>query len=189
MKKHSFEMKQLVERNKLGNHVADHMSYIFPMILKDKFNFSFKKITNFYNGIVAMRTRLQDKNDNEITYESLQIYTHTKKIDVQGWVKSIPFSQRLYMADIQNGRVPLGAEQNINLAFMETMLITVPVLKETYRFSNAKIEEFMYWVKDFVDSYARKQPGIKDHYLCDDDIWQTFIDEEHWDIRKGEKVG
>lgn len=188
MKKQNYELKKLVECNKLGNHVADHMSYIFPMILKDKFNFGFKKITNFYNAVVALRYRLQNRDDYEITFESLQIYAHSKKIDVASWVKSIPFSQRLYMADIKNGRMPVGAEKNINLAFFETALLVIPVLKENYRFNNAKIEEFLEWVKYYVDSYARKQPGIKEHYLCDDDIWQLFIDEEHWDIRKGEKV-
>ena len=44
-------------------------------------------------------------------------YCRKRKIDVVGWVKSIPMSQKLYMADIQKGRVVLGADRNIESAF------------------------------------------------------------------------
>ena len=67
-------------------------------------------------------------------------------------------------------------------------LLVIPVLKETYKFSNQKIEEFMQWVAYFIDSYCRKQPGCKDHYLNDAMIRQIFIEEEGWDIVEGRKV-
>lgn len=44
-------------------------------------------------------------------------YCRKRKIDVVGWVKSIPMSQKLYMADIQKGRAVLGADRNIESAF------------------------------------------------------------------------
>ena len=47
-----------------------------------------------------------------------------------GWVKSIPMSQKLYMADIQKGRAVLGADRNIESALASTMYLTIPTLKE-----------------------------------------------------------
>jgi hypothetical protein len=115
-------------------------------------------------------------------------YCFKKKIDVIGFVKSVPMSQKLYMADIGKGRAVVGADVNIESAFLSTFLLTIPVLKESYKFSNVKIEEFMQWVAYFIDSYCRKQPGCKEHYLNDDMIRQIFIDEENWDIVEGKKV-
>ena len=105
-----------------------------------------------------------------------------------GWVKSIPMSQKLYMADIQKGRAVLGADRNIESAFASTMYLTIPTLKETYRFSNAKIEKFMKWVSYYIDSYWRKQPKSKNHYLTDEIIRNQFIEDERWDIVIGEAV-
>lgn len=50
---------------------------------------------------------------------------------------------------------------------------------------NSDIHEFMKWCEYFIDSYWRKQPGCKDHYLNDEMIRQLFIEEEHWDLLKG----
>ena len=172
----------------LGDNIANHMAYIFANILYDKFDMSFKQITNFYNKTVARRTAWQDDDNEEITSESMLAYCIKKKIDVIGFVKSIPMSQKLYMADIQKGRAVLGADVNIESAFLSTFLLTIPVLKETYKFSNEKINEFMKWVEYFIDSYSRKQPGCKDHYLNDEMIRQIFIEEEGWDIVEGKKV-
>jgi hypothetical protein len=165
------------------------MAYIFAIILYDKFDMSFKQITNFYNKTVARRFAWQDDDNDKVTSEDMLAYCFKKKIDVIGFVKSVPMSQKLYMADIQKGRAVIGAERNIDHAFLSTFLLTIPVLKESYKFSNAKIEEFMQWVAYFIDSYCRKQPGCKEHYLNDDMIRQIFIDEENWDIVEGKKVG
>lgn len=40
----------------------------------------------------------------------------------------------------------------------------------------------------YIDSYWRKQPKSKEHYLSDAIIRQTFIEDEHWDIVTGEAV-
>jgi hypothetical protein len=180
--------KQEMARAQLGNNIADHMEYIFAIILYDKFDLSFKQITNFYNKTVARRFAWQDDDNDKVTSEDMLAYCFKKKIDVIGFVKSVPMSQKLYMADIQKGRAVIGAERNIDHAFLSTFLLVMPVLKESYKFSNAKIEEFMQWVAYFIDSYCRKQPGCKDHYLNDDMIRQIFIDEENWDIVEGKKV-
>lgn len=185
---HTSVYKREVAKARLGDNIANHMAYIFTNILYDKFDMSFKQITNFYNKTVARRTAWQDDDNDEITSEDMLAYCFKKKIDVIGFVKSIPMSQKLYMADIKPGKAVVGADKNIESAFLSTLLLTIPVLKESYKFSNAKIEEFMQWVAYFIDSYCRKQPGCKDHYLNDDMIRQIFIEEEGWDIVEGKKV-
>ena len=158
------------------------------IILHDKFDMTFKQVTNFYSKTVERRMAWQDDDNEEVTNESMMQYCAKKKIDVVKWVKSIPMPQKLYMADIQKGRAVLGADRNIESALASTMYLTIPTLKESYRFSNAKIEEFMKWVAYYIDSYWRKQPKSKEHYLSDAIIRQTFIEDEHWDIVTGEAV-
>ena len=174
---------------RLGDNVANHMGYIFTAILYVKFDMTFKQVTNFYSKTVERRMAWQDDDNEEVTNESMMQYCAKKKIDVVKWVKSIPMPQKLYMADIQKGRAVLGADRNIESALASTMYLTIPTLKESYRFSNAKIEEFMKWVAYYIDFYWRKQPKSKEHYLSDAIIRQTFIEDEHWDIVTGKKVG
>lgn len=173
---------------RLGDNVANHMGYIFTAILYDKFDMTFKQVTNFYSKTVERRMAWQDDDNEDVTNESMMQYCRKRKIDVVGWVKSIPMSQKLYMADIQKGRAVLGADRNIESALASTMYLTIPTLKETYRFSNAKIEKFMKWVSYYIDSYWRKQPKSKNHYLTDEIIRNQFIEDERWDIVIGEAV-
>lgn len=182
------DYKREVAKANLGNNIANHMAYIFAAILYDKFDLTFKQVTNFYKKTVDRRMAWQDDGNNEVTNESLLAYSIKKKIDAVGFVKSIPMSQKLYMADIQKGRAVIGADKNIESALLSTILLSIPTLKETYKFSNEKIDEFMKWVAYYIDSYCRKQPGCKEHYLCDEIIRQQFIEDEHWDIVTGKAV-
>lgn len=182
------DYKREVAKANLGNNIANHMGYIFAAILYDKFDLTFKKITNYYAKTVKLREAWQDDENKDITSESLMKYCEKKKIDVIGFVKSVPMSQKIYMADVKKNRAVVGADKNIESAFAATLYLTIPTLKETYRFSNAKIEEFMKWVAYYIDSYCRKQPGCKDHYCSDEIIRQMFIEDEHWDIVTGKVV-
>ena len=148
----------------------------------------YKQVTNFYSKTVERRKSWQDDDDEAVTSESMMAYCRKKKIDVVKWVKSIPMSQKLYMADIKNGRAVLGADRNIESALASTMYLTIPTLKDSYRFSIAKIEEFMNWVAYYIDSYWRKQPKSKEHYLTDEIIRNQFIEDENWDIVTGKAV-
>lgn len=168
-----------IARARLGDNIANHMGFIFALALYDKFDLTFKQITNYYTKTVNKRVAWQNDDNEDVTSESMMEYCRKRKIDVVGWVKSIPMSQKLYMADIQKGRAVLGADRNIESALASTMYLTIPTLKESYRFSNAKIEEFMEWVAYYIDSYWRKQPKSKEHYLSDAIIRQTFIEDEH----------
>lgn len=180
--------KQELAKCRLGDNIANHMGFIFTAILYDKFDMTFKQITNYYSKTVERRKAWQDDENEEVTSESMMEYCREKKIDVVKWVKSIPMPQKLYMADIKNGRAALGADWNIESALAATMYLTILTLKDSYRFSNAKIEEFMKWVSYYIDSYWRKQPKSKEHYLTDDIIRNQFIEDEHWDIVTGKAV-
>ena len=155
----SNDYRNIVQTANLGNNVANHMGYIYPMVLYDKFDFTFRQVNNFYTRVIERRKAWQDDN-NDVTSESLVEYCEKKKIDVTGWVKSIPLSQRIFLSDAKNGRVPVGSEKSINYSLASTMYLTVPTLKDTYKFSNAKIKEFMDWVAYYIDSYWRKVPGV-----------------------------
>ena len=180
--------KQELAKCRLGDNIANHMGFIFAAILYDKFNMTFKQVSNYYSKTVERRKAWQNDDNEEVTSESMMEYCRKKKIDVVKWVKSIPMPQKLYMADIKNGRAALGADWNIESALASTMYLTIPTLKDSYRFSNAKIEEFMNWVAYYIDSYCRKQPGCKEHYCSDQIIRQSFIEDEHWDIVAGKEV-
>ena len=126
--------RQEVNKAKLGNNIANHMGFIFALALYDKFGLTFKQITNYYTKTVDKRVAWQDDDNDDVTSESMVEYCLKRKIDVIGWVKSIPMSQKLYMADIQKGRAVLGADRNIESALASTMYLTIPTLKESYRF-------------------------------------------------------
>ena len=180
--------KQELAKCRLGDNIANHMGFIFAAILYDKFNMTFKQVNNYYSKTVERRKAWQDDDNENVTSESMMEYCRKKKIDVVKWVKSIPMSQKLYMADIKNGRAALGADWNIESALAATMYLSIPTLKDSYRFSNAKIEEFMNWVACYIDSYWRKQPKSKEHYLTDEIIRNQFIEDENGDIVTGKAV-
>lgn len=180
--------KQELAKCRLGDNIANHMGFIFAAILYDNFNMTFKQVSNYYSKTVERRKAWQNDDNEEVTSESMMEYCRKKKIDVVKWVKSIPMPQKLYMADIKNGRAALGADWNIESALASTMYLTIPTLKDSYRFSNAKIEEFMNWVAYYIDSYWRKQPKSKEHYLTDAIIRNQFIEDENWDIVTGKAV-
>lgn len=181
--------KREVAKARLGDNIANHMGYIFTAVLYDKMGMSFKQVSNFYAKTVERRNAWQDDDNEEVTNESLMAYCKKRKIDVIGFVKSVPMTQKIYMADIGKNRAVLGADRNIESAFLSTLLLSIPTLKEQYRFSNAKISEFFQWVAYYIDSYCRKQPGCKEHYCSDEVIRQAFIEDEGWDIVEGKKVG
>lgn len=180
--------KAEIQKAQLGDNIANHMAFIFMETLYDKFDLSFKQLNNFYDRVIARRKAWQDDSNGNVTTTQLYEYCMKQRIDVIEWVKSIPMSQKPYMADLKKGRAVLGADKNIESALASTMYLTIPTLKKTYRFNNADVTEFMRWTKYFIDSYCRKQPGCKEHYLSDEMIRQLFIEEEHWDVMEGVAV-
>ena len=183
------EYQQEINKAKLCRNLAYHLQFIFYLALYDKFGLTYKQLENFCKKINEQKDAWHDDNNKTVTSGGMVEYCRKRSIDVIGWVKSIPMPQKLYMADIRKGRAVLGADWNIESVLASAMYLTIPTLKETYRFSNARIGEFMKWVAYYIDSYWKKQPGCKDHFLSDEIIRQTFIEDEHWDIVTGKKVG
>ena len=172
--------KKALARAKLGDNIANHMGYIYINILYDKFDFTFKQVTNFYNKVIERR-KMWQSDSGELTSEDLMNYCSKRNIDVCGWVKSIPMSQKLFLADLKKNKAVLGADVNIESALASTLYLVIPVLRDNYRFSYDKISKFMGWSKEFIDSYVKG-------YLNDGIIKQIFIEDEHWDIDKGVAV-
>ena len=171
--------KREVAKARLGDNIANHMGYIYINILYDKFAFTFNQVTNFYNKVIERR-KLWQSDSSELTSEDLMNYCSKRNIDVCGWVKSIPMSQKLFLADLKKNKAVLGADVNIESALASTMYLLIPVLHDNYRFSHAKIYEFMEWSKKFIYEYFVGN-------LNDEIIKQIFIEDENWDIEKGEK--
>ena len=172
--------KREVAKARLGDNIANHMAHIYVNILYDKFDFTFKQVTNFYNKVIERR-KLWQSDSGELTSEDLMNYCSKRNIDVCGWVKSIPMSQKLFLADLKKNKAVLGADVNIESALASTLYLVIPVLRDNYRFSYDKINKFMGWSKEFIDSYVKG-------YLNDGIIKQIFIEDEHWDIDKGVAV-
>lgn len=172
---------------KLGDNIANHMAYIYMIILYDKFDFSFKQICNFNEKLIALRNKYQDDNDSSVTSDSLYKYVTDKNLRAYEFVKSIPMSEKLFLADVKKGGV-VGADRHIEAAFLKTLMLTIPVLKKNYKFSNDKIFQFYKWVRYYVDSYYRKQPGTNKRYCTDEIIRGAFIEDEGYDIKNGCKV-
>lgn len=55
---------------RLGDNIANHMGFIFTAILYDKFDMTFKQVTNFYSKTVERRKAWQDDDNEEITTRS-----------------------------------------------------------------------------------------------------------------------
>lgn len=87
---HTSVYRQEVNKAKLGNNIANHMGFIFALALYDKFGLTFKQITNYYTKTVNKRVAWQDDDNDDVTSESMMEYCLKRKIDVIGWVKSIP---------------------------------------------------------------------------------------------------
>lgn len=154
------------------------MAYIYCIILYDKFDMSFKQICNFYSKVIEKRKLWQN---DEISGDELVAYCKKKNINVVDWVKSIPQSHKIFLSDLKQSKAIFGSYTYIEGALASTMYLVIPVLHDNYRFSNAKINEFMGWTSKYIKGYALKN--------CDDElIRQIFIDEAHYDILRGEKV-
>lgn len=176
-----------IDKFNYGENFARHMTPIYMIIMHDKFDFGTKKLINLGNAIIAMRKKWQDDNDDTVTNYTLQVYCKSKGIDVPAFVKSIPFRNKLFMAGVKK-RAPVGCQNNITYGFMATLYLTIAILKETYRFLNKKIEEFMEWVRVYINLYCTKEPGTKQYYCDDNRIRLALIEDIGIDIFTGEKV-
>ena len=100
-----------VQKAQLGDNIANHMAYIFMEILYDKFGLSFRQLKNFYDRVIERRKKWQNDDDQELTSTTMLEYCQKRDIKVVEWVKNIPMSHKLYMADLGKNRAVLGADR------------------------------------------------------------------------------
>ena len=72
--------KQELAKCQLGDNIANHMGYIFTAILYDKFDMTFKQVTNFYSKTVERRKSWQDDDDEAVTSESMMHIAVKRKL-------------------------------------------------------------------------------------------------------------
>lgn len=151
--------------------------------LYDKFGFGAVKLQNFYGHYLALR---QEWSNDQVPTEGMLKYCAEKKIDAYGFMKSIPMRIKLMLCGLKNATPTMM--YYIEPAFLTNILMTVIILKEQYKFSNAKIEEYLHWMGYWIDSYTRKQPRTNIYYLNDKMIVDTLIDEIKLDLVTGKRV-
>jgi hypothetical protein len=152
------------------------------MELYDVFGFKGKRIRRYYNEMIALK---KNWRDDQVPIEGMLKYCEQKKIDIFGFTSKIPTSTKLKLCG--KNCVP-GVMNYINAGFLVNILMSVIVLKETFRFSNAMIQQYLDKIEYYIDSYTRKQPGCGKYYLTDDMILEIFRDELKLDLNTGEKV-
>lgn len=173
------------QRRMIEYNLGVHLMYIFTIVLYDKCDLSFKQIDNLYEKKMFP---LEEKwREEEISTEELLRYAEKKKLHTVEFVRSIPMRHKLFLTEISK---PIGNIGKVADSWLLSRLLFASVaLKESYRFSNKKIQEFYNGIAWYMDLYYSIQPGTKEHYVNDEAIRQIFICEEHWDIQKAEKVG
>lgn len=177
------------KRQIMADAIAHHMTYIYTIVMYDKMGVSWRKIDNIFTKVYGLKLRWRDDNDKDVTNESLFRYAAKKKIDALGFVKSIPANEKIFLADVKRGNVAkCGGFDSIESGFLSTLLLMIPVLKEHARWSNAKIEEFFQWVAYGVKMYSTKLPRERGYVYSDEYIRWCIIEDEKYDIKKGEKV-
>lgn len=181
------EYKREVAKTNIGENIAHHMTYIYAIVLYDKMGMTFKKLDNCYTRLYGLKVQWQDDSNTEVTSKSLLKYAAKKKIDVTGFVKSIPTSEKLYLADMKN-RGTVDCVDAVNYGLLATLLLIIPVLKEHYRYSNAKIEEFFQYVSYAIKMYSTKLPKEKGNVFDDEYIRKCFIEDEGFDMKLGDYV-
>lgn len=168
----------------IWNNVFEHLDYIFPAVLYDKFGFNMEQIAKFQNESIAMQNAWKDKNDSDITTDSLLHYCTGTGIDIIGFVKGVPMSKKLYIASDENNKqvkLPTDVPQKTESVFILYLLFTVPVLIMSYSFKKELILSLFGFISDYIDSYQKK-------YVTNETIRQMFIEDENWDIVTGQPV-
>lgn len=168
----------------IWNNVFEHLNYIFPAVLYDKFGFNVEQIAEFQNESIAMQNAWKDKNDSDITTETLLRYCTSNGIDIIGFIKDIPMSKKLYIASNENNKqtkLPVDAPQKAESVFILYLLFTVPGLIMSYSFEKESILSLFGFILDYIDSYQKK-------YVTNETIRQMFIEDENWDIVIGQPV-
>lgn len=150
--------------------------------LEGTFDFKEKRIRRFYQEVSDVKSKW---GEGAITSQQLLRYCEKKKIDIYGWLKTIPNSQKLKLA---KGNITPITLKMVDSAILALVMMEIAVLKEDFRFSNPMISKYLEDIKNYIDSYATKQPKGKECYLNDNMIVEWFKMELKLDVETGKKV-
>ena len=173
-------LRNEINRYKMGEELARHMGFIYVIVLYDKMGMSFKKLDNCLNKTYHIMQQWRDSSNTEVTSEKLLKYSIKKKLKTYEAMKSIPASDKLHLANINRGAY--GALDSVESALLVTMLVISTVLKESYRYSNQKMNEFYSWVKYAIKMYNTKLPKEPGYVFSDRYIRDCILEDEGFDL-------
>lgn len=150
--------------------------------LEGTFDFKERRIRKYYAAVDSLKEKW---GCDELSTVEMLNYAEKKKVDVYGWLKSIPTSQKVRLA---GKNITPYTLKFVESSLLAVTLMSVIVLKEEFKFSNPMVRRFLDQVKNYIDSYSRKQPKCKYYYLDDNMILEWFKSELLMDLDTGEKI-
>ena len=162
--------------DRMIKEIFKHIQYMGYMALRDRYGFGRKRLIRFWDSLWGVFHKYEE---GEYTSEMLLEYCAVKKLDVHGWMHTIPLSWKLYLGNSkqykQSGR---EAVLVLDSALLVYGMMSGIVLKEVFDFSAPKVQEFWNHISYYIDSYYRG-------YLTDDMINSIMKDECGLDIENG----
>ena len=155
-----------------------HMGFIFSIVLYDKFDFGLRKLANVQDKIFSFKKQYQE---GKITLHEMRQFAHKKGIHCYEEVKKVPMRQKFLLCGLNKKKAALGIDKYADSALLCCFMLLAIPLKTDYRFSKADIEKLFYWIRYYIDSYARG-------YVDDDGIVEAFKISAGVDILTGRKL-
>ena len=180
------DFKTIKSGDKVFNAIFKHMQYIGYYTIYERFNITADDLVKFS---VIFNDTFELYKTGKLEINGIITYFNKKRINILKWVHSIPVNQKLALADKKNcgGDIPFTI-QTINIALYCYAMIADMVLIEHFNFITKNVNKFNNELNYYIDSYTRKQPGLKDTYLHDIDIQDWFVEEFRFDIKAGLEV-
>lgn len=172
-------------RQQMVDNVAVHMQFIVPFVLYEYMEFGWKKLDNCMIKIFEAKDKWA-ADETAHTTEAMLRFCNNKKISVYGFVKRIPQSEKLFLSDAKKGSI--NGLNSIESAILHFLLLTIYVLKTSYKMSNANVELFLSKVAHIIHLYSTKLPKEPGYVFSDRYIRDIFLEEQNFDMFKGEYV-
>ncbi len=155
-----------------------HIGFIFSMVLYDKFDFGLKKLANVQDKIYSFKLQYQE---GKVSLNEMREYAHIKDIHCYEEVKKIPMRQKFLLCGLNKKKAAMGIDRYADSALLACFLLLSIPLKTDYKFSKKNMEKLFYWIRYYIDSYARG-------YVDDDGIVEAFKISAGTDILTGRKL-
>ena len=166
--------------------MASHMFYVYMIVLYDKMGYTFKQLHNINTKLYEEKAKYMNEDDETVTRQSLLNYSIKKNAGLIQFVENISSTDIVKLANVK--KLTKDTPEAAKYGLLNTLLLMYPILKENYKFSQAKTKEFLKWVAYAIHMYNTKLPGEGTTVYSDEYIRQIFIEDEHWDFKTGEKT-